>query len=69
MFMPEDKINYLRDGIEYLEYVVPKIKKREVSFNEATQAVDFIKELYSIFDKSLPQGLQEEVEKIYGRPL
>jgi len=69
MFLAEDKIQYLKEGIEYLDYVIPKIKKREVSFVEAQSAIDFIKELYSLFDKGLPKGLDEEIEKIYGRPV
>jgi hypothetical protein len=57
----------LQHGINYIEHMLPKIKNKEISFNMASKVVKYIDELFSKHTGQTYPGLQEEVNRIYGR--
>ena len=62
-----EKIEELKNGIEYLEDIIPKIRKKEITYYEASHAVAFFRDLYKKFYGKYPQGLREELQRIYGK--
>lgn len=63
----KEKIEELKNGIEYLEKIIPKIRKKEITYYEASHAVAFFRDLYKKFYGKYPQGLREELQRIYGK--